>query len=217
MERTALKIQLNAWLISLVVVTLAVLAWGSSYHWRLGGLTAYDIFPVLGLSAFSLMWSHYAAGTLRLLTDQPPVILRSYYRLTSYLVLVLILLHPGIFLVQLYRDGFGLPPTSYLHYLPPNLHLYVIFGTIALLAFLLYELKEVYSSRSWWRWMERANDCAIVLVFIHGLMLGGQTRQGWYGAVWLFYGVLLVPMLGYGYLRRRSENNLIAESLSDTV
>ena len=53
-----------AWGLSGVVVLLAVLAWldaGNSFF----RLTAFAVFPLLGLIAFSLMWGHYIIGAKR--------------------------------------------------------------------------------------------------------------------------------------------------------
>ncbi len=178
---------------------LAVLAWGDTYAWHLPPINAYLIFPLLGLLAFSIMWSHYVAGALRQLAGLDKAVLSRYFETTSWAVLVLICLHPGLLIYQRFRDGYGLPPTSYESYVRPGLSWLTLLGTASLLVFLAYEFRRKYRQQSWWHYVQWASDAAMVAVFYHGLRLGGQLQRGWFHYVWLFYGVSLIMVLLHNY------------------
>lgn len=192
-------VKVCSWLLSLVVVLLALLVWSSE---RLTGssVTIYKLFPVLGLVAFSLMWTHYIVGAIRRVMKVEAPVVGQYYKYTSWLVLALILLHPGLLIYQLNKDGFGLPPKSYLTvYAEPVMKFAIMFGTISLLIFLAFEFKKKFGKKSWWKFIEYAQILAMGLIFYHGLTLGRELSVPWYRVVWFFYGVSLISALIYNY------------------
>jgi len=163
-----------------------------------GQLTIYDIFPVFGLLAFSIMWAHYMVGAAaRYYQIEKPVLAR-YYSWSALAVLAALLLHPGLLIWQLWRDGLGLP----VNYVAPDLRLFVIIGQIAFLLFLAYEFHRKYESRSWWHYVARLSDLAMILVLIHGYVLGKDMLPDWFMALWLVYGVLLLAAIGYATIKR---------------
>ena len=194
-----LKLPSTAWLLTILTCGLAVIAWAQGMDWELSHLSTYQVFPVLGLLAFSIMWSHYAVSFARRYRKADKTALKSYYSVTGYIVLILILLHPGLLIWQLYRDGAGLPPASYSSYVAPSLVWVVMLGTICWLAFMAFELHRWYGERSWWRYVGYASDAAMIGIVYHGLRLGGTLHGGWYQIVWYVYAVLLLAMLGYTY------------------
>ena len=198
----AKKVQVFAWTASAASVALSLLAWGNGISWQLSSRQplAYQIFPLLGLTAFSLMWSHYVTSAFRTRQNVPRGILKTYLEITSTLVLIAILLHPGLLWVQLWRDGFGLPPNSYLqHYVAPTLRWAAMLGTLSLVAFLAYELRRKFASRSWWKYVQRASDVGMIAIFIHGLKLGRNLQTSWFKYIWYFYGVSLILSMVYVY------------------
>lgn len=192
------RLPLIAWLLGGLVTSLAIIAWGNGLNWDLRHLDPYGLFPLFGLLAFSLMWTHYVILALRVYADAPSV--SAYAKLTQYVVLFCLLAHPGLLVVSLYQDGFGLPPGSYAAYVGDRLAGFVILGTTAWLAFMAYEFKRTLQARSWWRYVLGANAVAMLAVLVHSLVLGGQLQAGWFQVVWYGYGVVLI--LTYAYLLR---------------
>jgi len=193
---------LVAWGLCLVVTALAILAWGQGLGWQFEGLSTYQIFPVFGLTAFSIMWSQYAVGTAQKMLKVDASDLKNFFEITGWAALTAIVMHPGLLWWQLWRDGFGLPPESYLqHYVAPSLRWAALLGTVSLLIFLAYELRRRYGTRPWWRYMRYLADAAMVAIFIHGLKLGMQTQAGWFHTVWIFYGVTLIGLLAFNYIQ----------------
>jgi len=194
-------LRLGAWGLAVLVAALAFYEWAGSWQWQLGSLSIYQIFPIFGLMAFSLMWAQYVVNALATLLKLDQASLGRFYSTMGYLVLTAIVLHPGLLVWQLWRDGFGLPPESYLrHYVAPGLGWVALIGTVSLFVFLAYELHRWFGGRRWWRFVEYASDVAILGIFYHALRLGTQVGQpGWFHGLWLFYGVVLVAVLAYKY------------------
>jgi hypothetical protein len=136
------KLRIVAWSITIVAVFLAFMAWGQSLSWHIFGTSTYVLFPIFGLMAFSVLWSQYMAIALRQWSKQAADSLTHYFNITGWLVLVFILLHPGLLVWQLWRDGAGLPPQSDLGYVAPSLKFFVILGMINLTVLLLFELRR---------------------------------------------------------------------------
>jgi hypothetical protein len=200
MKQRALIFQLAAWGLSLAAATLAFIAWGQDNFWQLGHLSVYQIFPLLGLMAWSIMWSHYVAGAGRQLFKLEPAVLKRYYSATGWVVLVLICLHPGLLIFRRFQDGHGLPPGSYESYVAPGLAWITLLGTASLLVFLAFELHRWFGRRPWWHWVAEAGDLAMLAIFYHGLRLGSQlSHQGWFLKLWWFYGLSLIAVLARSY------------------
>ena len=179
----------------------AIIAWGQAYNWYIPLGTFYALFPVFGLLAFSIMWSQYMVEAAKNLSTQP-VHLKKYFRYTSYAVLVAILLHPSLLIAQRFKDGYGLPPASYLSYVVPAHKWLVVLGSLSFMVFLAFSLKHWLDRYSWWRHVLILNDIAILAIFYHGLRLGTSLHHGWFQMLWYFYGVTLVAALSLKYYKR---------------
>lgn len=198
-SRTALT--WTAWSLVTVVSILALYAWADSMGGQFDSLSSYTIFPVLGLLAFSIMWSHYMVAEIkRIVKSDAP--LKEYFNWTGYAVLVLILLHPGILIYQRFRDGYGLPPGSYKSYVAPGMGWITLLGSVSLLVFLSYELKRFFDKKKWWPYFLIVNDAAMLAILYHGLKLGTQLQLPWFKYVWYFYGVTLIGALIHKYVLR---------------
>ncbi len=201
MEHSSKKRQLAilSWLLAAVVCVLAVIAWWSV---RVDGrpLSVYDWFPLLGLSAFSLMWTHYLIGSLRRYLQLPAGVNHRYSQISSVVVLLCLLAHPMLLITALHQDGFGFPPESYFAvYTEPIMKGALMLGTIALIIFLLFELKRWLEKKAIWRYISGLQLLAMAFIFYHALVLGGELSVGWYRLVWYKYGVTLVAATLYNW------------------
>ncbi len=207
MQDKARKLQGGAWGLSTLAGIVAIVAWGAGIRWNIGRLSAYQIFPVFGLMAFSLMWAHYITAAVRAYLKLPKEALKSYFEITSLFVLLCLIVHPGLLIFQLWHDGFGLPPFSYLNnYVAKKNTVAALLGSIGLVIFLAFELHRWFSEKSWWKYVQYASDIGMGLIFIHALKLGRQLQPGWFRVVWWIYGISLLGALVYIYT---DKNNLI--------
>lgn len=196
----------SAAIISLILLVLPVIAWAQVYEAQLKNPDIYTVYPLFGLVAFTMMFGHVLTATLARLVHVELVEFKAYYRATGLVVLACLLLHPGLFVWQLHRDGYGLPPFSYLEFVGPDQRIFVLMSSIAFVIFLLFELKRWFGGRSWWHIVERSSDAAMILIFFHALFLSTQTQLAWFRVVWVVYGILLGSCLVYAYLQRHREN-----------
>jgi hypothetical protein len=201
----------TAWASSAAVSVAAIAAWGQTYSWRLDHISTYQLFPLFGLLAFSLMWAHYALSAARRYFGLERTVLARYFEVTSLAVLVTIVLHPSLLVWQLWRDGFGLPPGSYLRYVGRGLHIAVFLGSVSLFMFLAYELRRWFIERSWWHFMGYVSDLAMAFIFYHALRLGAGLHIGWFRALWFFYGVSLAVVLGFNYYQTWQKSRSAAD------
>jgi len=187
-----------AWLTTTITLLAAFAAWGQYLQWHLLGLSTYQIFPLLGLLAFSLLWSQYMMLALQKFWQTESEMLKQYFKMTGWAVLATLLMHPTLLIWQLWRDGFGLPPESYIrHFVAPGLGWVAVLGMISLCIFIVYELWRLFGHRSWWRYVVYAADLAMVAVFYHGLRLGDQLQTGWFPVLWICYGTCLIVAIPY--------------------
>jgi len=188
----------TAWGLSAVVCLLAVVAWLQT-GFELEDVNSYTLFPLFGLLAFSLMWTHYANGAIRRLVGVEKAPLKAYFAATGWAAVTFILLHPSLLIFQLWRGGQGLPPASYMNYVGPSLKWAATLGTLSFLLFLSFETKRWFSQKGWWPVIEYGNVVAMFAIIAHSLALGSNLQTGWFRWLWLFYGVSLLFSVGYIY------------------
>lgn len=193
-----------AWAVSAITILLAIMAWGQSLQWQIADISTYLLFPILGLIAFSLLWAQYATIAMKKYTGSDGAELKSYFSATGWLVLFAILLHPGLLIWQLWRDGAGIPPGSELSYVLPGLKAFVILGMTNLTILILFEFRRVFAKKRWWKYFGYLVDLVMLSIFVHGLKLGTQLQSGWYRFVWLFYGFTLILILIYIHVPRKT-------------
>lgn len=196
-----------AWAISALVVLIAFIVWGQGLDWQTAALSTYTLFPLFGLTAFSLMWAHYIVAAARKYAGLPADVTKRYFDQTSFIVLLAIFLHPGLLIVQLWRDGMGLPPTSYLNYVGPALKWAVALGSVSFLVFIAYEFRRKFGKKSWWKFVQYASDAAMIAIFVHGLKLGSNLQSGWFQYVWYFYGLSLIMAIIYIYFGKQKTDS----------
>lgn len=196
-----LELEKIFWALYAVVAALAFLVWGQELRWDFGNLTVYNVFPLFGLLAFSLMWVHYVSGFIR---DKlfPGQSTKRSFEITSWMVLALLILHPVSFIGKLKSDGYGLPPESYKLFLGEASVAWVMLGTVAFAGLLLFELKRWFGKKPWWKFVTVINDVAILLVVLHSFALGRHVQSGWFRAVWIFYSITLALCIVRIYLAK---------------
>lgn len=187
-----------SWSVTIVSALLAVIAWAQSLAVSLDRATIYDIFTVFGILAFSIMWAHYMVGLAARHYQIDKTYLKRYYSWSALAVLGALLLHPGLLMWQLWRDGVGLP----INYVAPDMRLFLILGQIAFLLFIAYEFHRKFESRSWWHYVERASDLAMILVLVHGYQLGKDRLPDWFMALWLVYGAAFLFAIAHSTVHR---------------
>lgn len=192
------------WMTGGTIIAMMTLGWLLSRSSTLAELDEFAIFPLLGLIAFGLMWSHYVLGSLRRSMNLAKPEKDAYWGISSGLVLALIILHPLLLNYGLISDGLGLPPTSYAEAYG-SLAPYLTLGMICLLVFLSYELKRWLGDKPWWRFVEYIQIAAMIGIFVHALALGQELTQMWFLVFWWFLGITLLMSWVYNWYKDNRE------------
>lgn len=192
-QETFKKISWGSVIVSLLLVFVA---WGSDVNWEIGELSAYQWFPLFGLIAWTVMAGHYYMGALRL---QSPGLKKPahYEKVTSYLVLGSLLLHPTILAIKQNAVGEGTPPQSFINYAGEGFKLAVMLGSLSLILFLSFEVlnrlqKTAKLKKMWWL-VSLSQSLAMIFIWVHAMRLGGIVEQDWFRFIWILYGVALFP------------------------
>jgi hypothetical protein len=187
------------WGLGALVVISSLVVWVMTRQPGEQILTVYDIFPLFGLIAFGLMWTHFVMGAIRRYADIDAPKTSMYKTVSMGVVLGLILLHPGLLWLGLYSDGYGLPPASHMKAYEDQI-LFVGLGTLGLTIFLAFELKRWFARKSWWKYVEYAQILGMIAIFFHAVELGNELRMDWFMLLWWFYGVTLAMSIIYSRL-----------------
>lgn len=184
------------WTLFVAVVLIGFVAWGQGIGWNFNGFNSYQLFPLLGILAWLIMWTHYVIGSIRI---KNPELQKAalYSKVSSYIVLASLILHPGILAFEQFVNGQGLPPASYTAYAGQSMRLAVFLGMIGVTLFLAYEVLERFKKNStlqkyWWV-VSLSQSFAMTLIFVHALRLGGSLGQEWFRIIWIVMGVALLP------------------------
>ncbi len=185
-----------AWTLFAVVVTIPLLQWAITIGWNPGNIALTNIFPLIGIWAWSIMWTHYAYGTFILAQDGAASKDKTYRKLTQWLVLALILLHPGLLALNQWQVRSVRPPEAFYGYVGQSLRIYIAIASVALLAFLAFDVLVRFRRHrlvnKYWFYVSLSQAVAMVLIFVHALKIG-HSMHGWFELYWIALGLLLIP------------------------
>lgn len=195
--------------LSCVASLLSLIAWVGARHIGMKELTVYDIFPLFGLIAFTLMWAEIvttAVATFRGISIKPNARIEAA---ASGFILSLIILHPLALWIGLFIDGAGIPPASYLSVYGVNglAIMALVFGTVSLCIFLSYELHRWFSQKTWWKYIAWLQSVALALIFVHAFVLGQEAGHSWFRVIWVIYGITLVVAIIYNSHKQKGEKS----------
>lgn len=185
-----------SWGLFSLSLVLGIVSWGQTVGWQLSSLTPYQWFPLFGILAWLIMWTHYITRYFRV---RNPELQKApgYGKVTGWIVLACLLLHPGILAFAQFRNNQGIPPESYLNYVGEGLQLAVLLGSVALTIFLSFEIfdrmKNNKTVKKYWLAISISQSLAMILIFVHALRLGTTLGEGWFRIIWIIYGLLLLP------------------------
>lgn len=190
------RISYGEWAAAGFVVFTALVVWSQARLVGASEVGIYQIFPLLGIIAFGLMWTHFLFSAIRRYARAPKPQKHLYSTVSMGVVLAMIILHPGLLWFALWRDGFGLPPGSYLQVYSSQL-LAIVAGTIGLGIFLVYELKRLFGEKQWWKYVEYLQIVGMVAIFYHALELGEELDVLWFRIIWWLYFITFAVAVCY--------------------
>lgn len=185
------------WLIGLAVSIAAFAVWIPGLADT--GLTLYSWFPLFGLLAWSLMWTHYINGIMVLRYGFSRSV--TYKRVSQIIVFFCLWLHPGLLILQRWVDTGNLPPQSLSGYLGQSKLILIVAAFAAWLAFLSYDVLVRYKNRPFWQrnwwWVSLAQAGAMGVIYIHAISFGRHIQVAWFKLYWAVLGLILLPIMVY--------------------
>lgn len=168
-----------------VFAAAAIAAWAQPYRWELSTMTTYDASALFDILAFSML-------TVLVILGAVATFQRVAYgavRLTTLLLLLSLALHPGFLFWQLWRDGYGLPPLSYLHFYSQDQLIPITIGTAG---FGAMSVCALLLSRRWIhsRWLLGVVIAAAGAMYYYTLMQSGFVHRTWVAGWWIGCGVV---------------------------
>ena len=172
-------------LIALVALGTPLYVWLQNTNLVWDSSLLMSIFPVLGLMAFTIMYLHIIG---RPFAEQLEQIIpwKSLERTSSYLVLILIVLHPVLRFLYYVKEGLSLIPTG-------NLVLPLSLGFIGFLMLITYDLGKRFNNSTFvtrhWGKIDFISTLGFYVIFFHSLMLGSDLQSGGLRNLWIFFGL----------------------------
>ncbi|MEX2007316.1 MAG: hypothetical protein WD992_00915 [Candidatus Levyibacteriota bacterium] len=199
------------WILAAVVILIGSYAWVERVSNYSVLTDPFVLFPVLGIWAWSVMWTHFVIDEIRRFKPKLPKNIQ--YKKTSFVfVLFCILLHPGLLIYAQYEAGLGLSLAN--AYVGAARMWAVQIAVIAFFIFLSFEFfdrmrENPKVEKKWWI-VNISQSVAMILIFIHSLTLGTHLQQGWFSIYWILLGIILAGCIihthitDWNYFRKKS-------------
>jgi len=195
-------------MLGLGVVLAAFAVWVPSLSST--GLNAYSFFPLFGLLAWSIMWTHYISGFL--VVHYGAERSKPYKTVSEVIVFFCLWLHPGILIYQLWLDNHTWPPASIVNYLGQRNTLFILGAFAAWLAFLSYDILIRLKDRPFWKrnwiWVSVVQAGAMGVIYLHAIKFGRHIQVEWFKLYWAVLGLVLLPIMIYLLWIELPENKL---------
>lgn len=171
----------------------------SVLSWAFDSTLLSNLFPLFGLTAFSVLWLHSMSGVFESwLRGQ--FNFDRFVHISSVLILFCIILHPLLLFVMLDFKFDSL--------LSSESAKYIRLGVVGWLLLITYDLGKVLKRRYHffvrnWSNILLISTIGFLLTFFHSLGLGSDLQSGALRAIWIFYGItaILATIWTYGVKR----------------
>lgn len=185
--------------VALLVVFYPVWVWYGGVRLSFSSAVILDIFPVLGLLAFAIMWLHIVGGALRPWLEQY-IDFDKFVTNSSALVLILLILHPLLLLI-------GLGPSRWGKFFSLTPALFIWLAVVGWVILVGYDVAKRFKHRGFfvrhWEAVKLISTIGFFFILFHSLGLGRDLQAGPLRAVWIFYGVSAATAAIYTYGLRR--------------
>jgi hypothetical protein len=178
---------------SVLAVSYPALVRITSLEWSVDTFLG-NLFPLLGLLAFTMLWLHIVGagleGWLRKHVD-----FEAFVERTSYLIFILMLLHPILALVTYDFDIYVLGGEYGVWF--------VRLGVVGLALLLVYDVGRALRNKAFfirhWQKVLIVSTIGFFVIFYHSLSIGSDLQSGFLRILWIFYGVSAALSFIYAY------------------
>ncbi len=154
------------------------------------------IFPLFGITAFTLLWLHALSGAFEPWLRQH-INFDRFVRITSTIILVCILAHPLLLLAMFGFDVFGILETYGAFYIE--------LGVLGWLLLITYDIGKFFKKHNdffvtHWNKILIISNIGFLITFFHSLQLGSDLQTGPLRLMWIFYGITAAAAIFYTYV-----------------
>ena len=185
-------IRLGLAVVSALVIGYPLTVWYANVSLTLDQTLLVSLFPAIGLVAFTIMYLHILGRPFKHMLEHY-VDFDIFERISSYVVLVAVLLHPALRTVFLLMNDISISFT-----LP------LVLGIIGFFMLITYDLGKAFIRSQWvrehWWLIDVVSTLGFYVIWVHSLMLGSELQTGFLRAVWIFYGVSALVASAYTFL-----------------
>lgn len=168
----------------------------SQLSWSWSETIIANLFPLFGISAFTILWLHIVGPALRPWLDKY-VDFQRFLDVTEPYVLVSMLMHPLLLLVIMNFDVKAILAGG------P----YIFFGIIGLTLLLTFDIGKAFKKRNFverhWNKILLLSTIGFLLIFFHSIMLGSHLQEGPLRILWLFFGTTAISAAIWNYMVKR--------------
>ncbi len=194
------------WVSGIIVLIATFAVWVPSL--AVSKLTIYSLFPLFGLLAWSLMWTHYVNGALAVRYGMERS--RLYKTVSEIIVFFCLWLHPGLLIYQLSVDN-----STIIEYVGQRNAVFILGAFAAWLAFLSYDILVRFKNRPFWKknwiWVSVTQALAMGIIYLHAIKFGRHIQVSWFKVYWAVLGLVLIPCMLYLLWMELPDGNKLKE------
>lgn len=191
--------KLAVWLLAGLAVFYPLYVWFSNADLTMDKGVWLELFPALGLLAFSTMWLHIVGGAMREKLNKY-IDFQQFVAVSSLVVLSSIILHPLILTIGLQVNGGG----SVYDYITDGRNYLIWLAVTAWFIFVGYDILKLFKTQAivarHWQVIKFVATLGFFLTLVHSLGIGGDLQSGSLKMVWWFYGLTAGIATIYSYI-----------------
>lgn len=184
---------------ALIAILYPIFVWFNNADLSWDKTVVFEIFPVLGLIAFSIMWLHVIGSPFRKTLEQY-FDYKKFMAVSSIIVLISIALHPLLIYIGFWLIGV---PGSPFTYAPGDQQYLIWIAILAWVIFVTYDILKKFKNTDFfarhWQTVKLISTLGLFLILFHSLGLGGDLQMGALQYVWIFYGITAAIATLYTY------------------
>lgn len=165
----------------------------SNISWSFNPISIFNLSPLFGLLAFTLLWLHAVSGVFESWLRKY-INFDRYVQITSGIIFISLILHPLFLLIpanfnfsQIFTYG----------------KIYIWLAIIGWFLLITYDIGKILRKYNFfsknWNKILLVSTIGFLLIFFHSLGIGDDLQTGPLRIIWIFYGITAIFATIYTY------------------